>query len=177
MIFVRRDERPCSTRNLNIHGYHQSAEEFGELAVYGSDALAIQQLMDDDPALAKLLHDRLPIRAAQVVFAVRHEMARTVEDVLSRRTRALVLDAKAAIEMAPTVARLMANELRPHPDPERLAEGHLFMEEGGVTFSHARIMAVDRSGDHRLSNGRQGAGATRWRELPVVLNHQGHTLS
>jgi glycerol-3-phosphate dehydrogenase len=105
------DERPCVTRSLNIHGYHQSAEEFGELSVYGSDAIAIQQMMDDDPAMAKVLNHRLPIRAAQVIWAVRREMARTVDDVLARRTRALPLDAKAAIEMAPAVAKLMAGEL------------------------------------------------------------------
>jgi glycerol-3-phosphate dehydrogenase len=57
------------------------------------------------------LHPRLPCSAAQVVWAARHEMARTVEDVLSRRTRALLLDARAAAEMAPPVARLLAREL------------------------------------------------------------------
>ena len=57
------------------------------------------------------LHSRLPIVAAQVVWAVREEMARTVEDVLARRTRALFLDARAAIAMAPAVAKLMAREL------------------------------------------------------------------
>ena len=60
----------------------------------------------------EVLDARLPITTAQVVWAVRHEMARTVEDVLSRRTRALPLDAKVAIEMAPAVAKLMATELK-----------------------------------------------------------------
>jgi glycerol-3-phosphate dehydrogenase len=49
--------------------------------------------------------------AGEVVWAVRHEMARTIEDFLSRRTRALVLDARASIEMASQVAELMAKEL------------------------------------------------------------------
>ena len=48
---------------------------------------------------------------AEVVWAARHEMARTVEDVLARRTRALFLNARAAEAMAPAVARLMAGEL------------------------------------------------------------------
>jgi glycerol-3-phosphate dehydrogenase len=47
----------------------------------------------------------------EVIWAVRHEMARTVEDFLSRRTRALMLDARASIEMAPKVAELMGREL------------------------------------------------------------------
>jgi glycerol-3-phosphate dehydrogenase len=112
------DERPCLTRTLQIHGYHQNAEEFGHLSVYGSDAQGIQTLMQDNPAMAHVLHERLPIVAAQVVWATRHEMARTVDDMLSRRTRALILDARAAIEMAPAVARLMAVELHHDSDWE-----------------------------------------------------------
>jgi glycerol-3-phosphate dehydrogenase len=54
---------------------------------------------------------RLPYRAAEVVWAARYELARTVEDVLARRTRALLLDARASIEVAPLVAELLAGEL------------------------------------------------------------------
>ena len=98
-------ERPCPTAELRIHGYHPHAEEFGHLSVYGSDAPAVQELKGDR------LHPALPYTSAEVVWAVRHEMARTVEDVLARRTRALFLNARAAIEMAPAVADLMAAEL------------------------------------------------------------------
>jgi len=108
---ARLDERPCVTPGLNIHGYHRHAEQFGDLGYYGSDAPAIRTLMDADPALARRLHDALPIYAAQVVWAARQEMARTVDDVLARRTRALLLDAAAAIAMAGDVARLLAAEL------------------------------------------------------------------
>jgi glycerol-3-phosphate dehydrogenase len=79
--------------------------------VYGSDLPQIKQLSVDDPALDALLHPRLPYRLREVVWAARHEMARTVEDVLARRTRALFLDARAAIEAAPAVADLLAREL------------------------------------------------------------------
>jgi len=106
------DERPCVTRSLQIHGYHQHADQFGELRFYGSDAPALLQMMQDEPDMAATIDDRLPIIAAQVVWAVRFEMARTVDDVLARRTRALLLDAKAAIAMAPAVAKLMAAELK-----------------------------------------------------------------
>ena len=54
----------------------------------------------------------MPYCGAEVVWAVREEMARTVEDVLARRTRALFLHARAAIEMAPRVAELMAREMK-----------------------------------------------------------------
>ena len=63
------------------------------------------------PSLAAPLHAALPYTGAEVVWAARHEMARTVEDVLARRTRALFLNARAAVAMAPEVARLMAGEL------------------------------------------------------------------
>ena len=71
----------------------------------------LHALSSEDPALDALLHPRLPFRAREVVWAARHEMARTVEDVLARRTRALFLDARAAIEAAPAVATLLAKEL------------------------------------------------------------------
>ena len=105
------EERPCHTRDLHIHGFHRSAEKFGDLEHYGADAPAIVDLMRANGELLAKLHPALPYRAAEVVWAVRSEMARTVEDFLARRTRALFLNARAAISMAPAVARLMAVEL------------------------------------------------------------------
>jgi len=104
-------ERSCVTRTLNVHGYHSNADRFGALGVYGADAPAIQDLMRATPSLAVPLHAKLPYTGAEVVWAARHEMARTVEDVLARRTRALFLNARAAEAMAPEVSRLMASEL------------------------------------------------------------------
>jgi glycerol-3-phosphate dehydrogenase len=109
--FARLAERPCTTRTLNVHGFHSSAERFGALRMYGADALGIQELMRETPAWAAPLHPQLPYTGAEVVWVTRHEMARTVEDVLARRTRALFLNARAAEAMAPEVARLMATEL------------------------------------------------------------------
>jgi glycerol-3-phosphate dehydrogenase len=108
---ARLDERPCATRTLNVHGFHTSADRFGPLRVYGSDALEIQELTQKTSALGEPIHKELPYTGAEVVWAARHEMARTVEDVLARRTRALFLNARAAAAMAPEVARLMAAEL------------------------------------------------------------------
>lgn len=104
-------EKPCVTYDLNIHGFHMASERHGALAVYGSDAPLILDLVRATPALGQALHESLPYIAAEVVWAVRHEMACTVEDVLARRTRALFLNARAAMEMAPDVAELMAAEL------------------------------------------------------------------
>ena len=109
--FARLAERPCTTRTLNVHAFHSNAERFGALRVYGADAIGIQELMNTTPSLAATLHADLPYTGAEVVWAARHEMARTIEDVLARRTRALFLNARAAEAMAPAVARLMATEL------------------------------------------------------------------
>ena len=71
----------------------------------------MQQLERDQPILAESLSTTFGITAAQVIWAARHEMARTVEDVLARRTRVLFLDARAAVAMAPAVAAILADEL------------------------------------------------------------------
>jgi glycerol-3-phosphate dehydrogenase len=109
--FGRLPERPCTTGDLKIHGFHQSEEEFGALSVYGSDAPALQDLAREDASLAERLDPALPVIGAQVVWAARTEMARSVEDVLARRCRVLFLDAAAAVRMAPAVASVMAREL------------------------------------------------------------------
>jgi glycerol-3-phosphate dehydrogenase len=101
---------PSNTHNLKIHGY-KPEESLTSLGVYGSDADLILALGAADPRLAQRLHHALPYIAAEVVWGVREEMARTLDDILSRRTRALFLNARAAIEMAPAVASLMAAEL------------------------------------------------------------------
>jgi len=103
-------DAPCPTKNLKIHGYMEDSATLGSLEVYGSDAAAIHTLAED-PVLGAQLHSELPYIAAEVVWAARAEMARTVEDVLARHTRALFLNASAAIAMAEPVARLLAAEL------------------------------------------------------------------
>ena len=94
------DYQPPVTRHLQIHGYHNHAEAFDTLKVYGSDALEINALVKNDPKLGKTLSNSDILRA-EVVWAVRNEMARTVEDFLARRRRILFLDAKSALDMAP----------------------------------------------------------------------------
>ena len=100
------------TLDLKLHGWtDKSANTTESERVYGSDLPLLQKLSEDDPTLDRLLHPRLLYRLREVVWAARFEMARTVEDVLARRTRALFLDARAAIEAAPLVADVLAKEL------------------------------------------------------------------
>ena len=110
-LLAELEERPCVTKDLPIQGFHRNTEEFGALAPYGSDAPGIRELAREDAALGERIHPGHPVIGAQVVWAAREEMARTVEDVLSRRVRMLLLDARAAVESAPRVAELMAAEL------------------------------------------------------------------
>jgi glycerol-3-phosphate dehydrogenase len=110
----RLSDQSCTTKNLRIHGYQEPPSDRDEedaLEVYGSDAAEIRSLAQQIPELAKPLHQALPYIGAEVVWAARAEMARTIEDVLSRRTRALFLNAHAAMQMAEPVARLLAREL------------------------------------------------------------------
>lgn len=131
--------RRCATRQLRLHGWRKPAVAAGDDAGrsaadrrstedptyrpgdeesaagefgYGSEQGAIEQLAAESAELAERLHPSLNIRGAEVLWAVRYEMARSVEDVLARRTRALLLDARAAIEIAPEVARRMAEQLK-----------------------------------------------------------------
>jgi len=109
------EPRPCRTATLPLHGCGDVplAETTPDevMRAYGSDAEALHALIASAPSLAERLHPRLPYQWGLVIWAVRHEMARTVEDVLSRRTRSLALDARAAREVAPGVAAVLAEEL------------------------------------------------------------------
>jgi glycerol-3-phosphate dehydrogenase len=104
------EERPCKTEHLQIHGWTTQKISRPNLRVYGADAPAIEEIADETPELREKIHPELPYIGAEVVWAVREEMARTVEDVLSRRTRALLLGARASMEAAPRVAALIAKE-------------------------------------------------------------------
>jgi glycerol-3-phosphate dehydrogenase len=104
-------ERPCITGNLPIHGFRKNVDFNDHLYVYGSDANKIQLIASENPALKAKIHANLPYIKAEIVWGARNEMARTVEDFLARRTRALLLDARASIAMAKTVAEIMAKEL------------------------------------------------------------------
>ncbi len=109
--FAGLEERPCPTQHMRLHGWTAEADSNDFLSLYGTDRAAIESLMRTDPDLADRIHPRLPYRKAEVVWGTRQESARTVADILAHRTRALLLDARASMEAAPEVARLMAREL------------------------------------------------------------------
>ncbi len=104
------DPKACLTKDIKIQGY-AAQPETGHWSSYGSDAAHIRALTKTNPEWSERLHDKFDHIAAEVVWAVKHEMARTVEDVLARRLRILFLDAAASIEIAPKVAAIMADLL------------------------------------------------------------------
>lgn len=103
---------PSRTAELRLHGWTAKPEARNDWErVYGADLPLLRSLTKEDPELDEFLHPALPFRKSEIRWAARYDMARTVEDVLARRTRALFLDAWASIEAAPVTASLLASEL------------------------------------------------------------------
>lgn len=110
------EKKSCVTENLKIHGWKNDTDQNKALHIYGSDAAAIKNLCLEDPSWNEPIHPSFPNIKAEIIWAVRNEMAMTIEDVLARRTRILFLDAKAATEVAPDIAKLMATEMNKESD-------------------------------------------------------------
>ncbi|MES2850714.1 MAG: glycerol-3-phosphate dehydrogenase/oxidase [Bacteroidota bacterium] len=100
----------CNTGDLPLHGY-TNTKKTSHLSIYGSDALMIEKMIEEDISLAQKIHPLYPYTKAEINWFIQNEMAITVEDILARRIRLLFLDAKAAMEAAPAVATFMAKEL------------------------------------------------------------------
>lgn len=101
------------TKVTPLHGNIETVTKINSyLSFYGSDLTKIQELESTNPIGSEPIHPNYPFKKVQVIWAVRHELARTVEDFLSRRVRLLLLDAQAAKEASPVVAELMAKELK-----------------------------------------------------------------
>ena len=99
------------TRKFKIHGYKTDIDLSDPMYVYGSDKEKIMELAQSEPGLDAVLSESLNLIKAQVVWAVREEMARTLDDVLSRRIRCILLDARESMRIAPEVAAIIAKEL------------------------------------------------------------------
>jgi glycerol-3-phosphate dehydrogenase len=130
-------DRPSVTVTLRLHGAPAvpapaggegggagaaaggDREVDGEGGESGTGDPELARLIAERPEWGEKLHQRLPYRAAAMVRAARHEMARSVEDALARRTRALLLDARASAEAAPRAAALLAAELGRDDDWQR----------------------------------------------------------
>lgn len=99
-----------STNNRKIHGYKENVDMNNPFYYYGTDEEKMLSLVKENEKFGEYLSEELSIIKAQVVWSVREEMARNIEDFLARRTRALFLDAKESVRIAPKVASIMAEE-------------------------------------------------------------------
>jgi glycerol-3-phosphate dehydrogenase len=103
--------KPCITENLNLHGFRTPKESDNLLNIYGTDNSKMEKIFEESAEYKEKLHPALPYYKGEVIWAVRHEMAVTLMDVLSRRTRCLILDARKSMDISLEVAKLMTNEL------------------------------------------------------------------
>ena len=106
-------KKSCKTKRLSLRG--ASGKRFNSTHVdkhldgrFGSDAASLRDLIAADPALGEELIPGLPYLKCEAVFAATHEMATTLDDILTRRTRARLLDRHATRRAAPLVAELVA---------------------------------------------------------------------
>jgi glycerol-3-phosphate dehydrogenase len=107
----------CKTKRLSLRGANGKRSQSTVLdqhldGRFGSDATHLRQLMNDNPTLAEELVPGLPYLKCEAVYAVTHEMATTLDDILTRRTRARLLDRRACKTVAPAVADLVAPYLK-----------------------------------------------------------------
>ena len=98
-VFITKQEKKgCVTRNLSIGNFSERQH-------------LIMQMISTDVSLGEKIHPSYDYTKAEILYAVKYEMAVTIEDILARRTRLLFLDAAAAVEVAPLVAESMAKAL------------------------------------------------------------------
>jgi glycerol-3-phosphate dehydrogenase len=119
IIVAGLEQKQSITKSLRIHGWLKNIDKNDPLYFYGSDSLRIRKIAEEEPAFNKKICGTSTHIEAEIVWHVRNEMARTVEDVLARRIRALLLDAKASIDMAPAVAKILAQELGKNSEWEK----------------------------------------------------------
>ena len=115
----------CKTRTLSLHGFAWQRDPYDPLFIYGADSNKIHVLQNQYPELKAQIHPALPYTFAEIAWAVEHEMAITLEDVLARRTRSILLNAQATIEAAPAVATIMA---------EKMQKDQVWIDEQVVSF-------------------------------------------
>jgi glycerol-3-phosphate dehydrogenase len=111
LVIAQLEHVVSATMDLRIHGYHKNAATFGDLAEYGSDAPELLTMIKNNPDDGIKFHESFNITPAHVKWAVQEEMARTLEDFLTRRSRCLILDTRTTVAIAENVARTMAQSL------------------------------------------------------------------
>jgi glycerol-3-phosphate dehydrogenase len=104
------EKRRCVTRNFRLC-QDNTMSKTDRLKIYGNQSVEIEKMIEQQPEFGNLLDPGLPYTKAEIIWICRNEMPRTLDDVLARRTRALFLDVKASVKIAPEVADIMMQEL------------------------------------------------------------------
>ena len=105
------EKRKCITKHLHIHGWRQNPDLTSHYYIYGSDEPALHAMEQEKELYQQKVSPKYDYTIGEVVWAVQHEMARTLDDVLARRVRLLYIDAREALRVAPDVAKVMATVL------------------------------------------------------------------
>jgi glycerol-3-phosphate dehydrogenase len=111
--------RPCVTKNLRLIGATAATKDPVAMAHprahlvsrYGTESAAVVALAEGRPELLEPAIAGLPYLGAELVYAAREEMAQTLDDVLSRRTRAVIQQAQPTMAAAEAAALLIAPEM------------------------------------------------------------------
>jgi len=104
------ENRKCTTKSYCFYSVGNNLKS-QRLKIYGDRASEIEKIIEEDPSQGDLLNQRLPYTRAEITWISRNEMPVKLEDILARRTRALFLDARASMDIAPEVAGIMAQEM------------------------------------------------------------------
>jgi glycerol-3-phosphate dehydrogenase len=156
---IERVQRHSRTKRLKLHGadgYDEVMTEADRLSPlggevvrhladrYGADARTVLAIAESDPALAEALVPGLPYLRAEAVFGVRYEMARTVDDVLSRRTRARLLGRDDSAHAAAATAALIGPLLGwDETEQDRQAAAYVALITAEREFPHLPEVALD----------------------------------
>ena len=105
------EPKACITKTLHIHGYRPKPNLDDHCYVYGADEPALHKMEEENSTFKEKISPKYEYTVGEAVWAVRNEMARTVDDVLARRVRMLYIDAREALAVAPKVAHIVASEL------------------------------------------------------------------
>jgi glycerol-3-phosphate dehydrogenase len=103
------ERKPCSTKDFRFYSGNGDSN-IERLKIYGSGSGEIEKLINEYPETGDLIDNRLPYTKAEIIWICRNEMPVKLEDILARRSRAIFLDARASLDVAPVVAEIMANE-------------------------------------------------------------------
>lgn len=103
--------RISKSKEISIHGNREKVDRKTHFYVYGSDQDQLFDFIKSNQEWSKPIIANSEYLVGEIIWSIRNEMARTVEDFLARRTRILFLDAKLAIEMALKVSEIMSKEL------------------------------------------------------------------